>query len=68
MSDSTKQKALVKLNAIAKKIGYPDKWKDYSSIEINRDNFIQNVKNTDHFTYSITLIKLVNRLIVLNGL
>ncbi len=32
MSDSTKQKALLKLNAIVKKIGYPDKWKDYSSI------------------------------------
>jgi len=34
MSDSTKQKALLKLNAIAKKIGYPDKWKDF----IGRNN------------------------------
>jgi len=35
MSDSTKQKAIIKLNAITKKIGYPDKWKDYSSVEIH---------------------------------
>ena len=58
MSDSTKQKALVKLNAIAKKIGYPDKWKDYSSVEINKDEFIQNLKNTGHFAYLYNVNKI----------
>jgi putative endopeptidase len=58
MSDSTKQKALLKLNAIAKKIGYPDKWKDYSSVEINKDDLIQNLKNTGHFTYRFNVNKI----------
>lgn len=58
MSDSTKQKAIIKLNAIAKKIGYPDKWKDYSSIDISRDNFIQNLKNTGHYLYQYDINKI----------
>jgi len=58
MSDSTKQKALLKLNAIAKKIGYPDKWKDYSSVEITKDDLIQNLKNTGHFTYQYNVNKI----------
>jgi putative endopeptidase len=58
MSDSTKQKALLKLNAIAKKIGYPDKWKDYSSVEITKDDLIQNLKNTGHFTYRYNVNKI----------
>lgn len=51
MSDTTKQKAIVKLNAMVKKIGYPDKWKDYSSVEISKDDLIQNYKHTGHFAY-----------------
>ena len=43
MSDSTKQKAIKKLNAITKKVGYPSKWKDYSSMNINRDSYCTNV-------------------------
>jgi len=58
MSDSTKQKALVKLNAIANKIGYPDKWKDYSSVEITKDNFIQDLKNTGAFAYRFSINKI----------
>jgi putative endopeptidase len=58
MSDSTKQKALLKLNAIAKKIGYPDKWKDYSSVEITKDDLIQNLKNTGHFAYQYNVNKI----------
>jgi len=36
MTDATKQAALVKLAAIAKKVGYPDKWRDYSSLKVVR--------------------------------
>lgn len=43
MSDSTKQKALVKLAAIRKKVGYPDKWKDFSDLNISRSSFAQNM-------------------------
>jgi putative endopeptidase len=58
MSDSTKQKALLKLNRIANKIGYPDKWKDYSSVEINKNDFIQNLKNTGVFAYRYMVNKI----------
>jgi putative endopeptidase len=58
MSDSTKQKAIVKLHAIVKKIGYPDKWKDYSSIDITRDNIISNLHGTFHFEYNRSIAKI----------
>jgi putative endopeptidase len=44
MSDETKKKALVKLTKFTPKIGYPTKWKDYSSIVIDRNDLIGNVK------------------------
>ncbi len=42
MSPATKQQALVKLHGIRNKIGYPDKWRDYSSVPISRDDFAAN--------------------------
>lgn len=45
MSDQTKERALAKLDAINVKIGYPDKWKDYSDLEIVGDCYAQNIKN-----------------------
>jgi len=42
MGDETKKKALEKLNAITRKIGYPDKWMDYSRLEINRGSYVMN--------------------------
>lgn len=45
MSDSTKTKAYKKLAAIKSKVGYPDKWKDFSSMEIGRESFAQNIMN-----------------------
>jgi putative endopeptidase len=58
MSDSTKQKALIKLHAIVKKIGFPDKWKDYSSIDITKDNIIANLKGTANYQYKRDLAKI----------
>lgn len=43
MTDSTKAKALVKLNTMTKKVGYPDKWKDFSSLEISNESYLQNM-------------------------
>lgn len=45
MSDTTKQRAQEKLKAIIKKIGYPDKWKNYDDVTIKRDDFFGNLKN-----------------------
>lgn len=47
MSEATKKKALYKLSKIVMKVGYPDKWKDMSSVEINRGTFLANVMATN---------------------
>jgi len=44
MTPETKEKALNKLSTFSVKIGYPDKWRDYSALEINRDSYIKNVR------------------------
>ena len=43
MSDSTKKQALQKLAAMKKKVGYPDKWKDFSQMQIGRESYVQNL-------------------------
>jgi len=43
MGDATKKEAIIKLDAINVKIGYPDQWKDYSAVEIKRDDYLGNV-------------------------
>ena len=43
MSDSTKTKAFEKLNSFNRKLGYPDKWTDFSSLEISHDDYVGNV-------------------------
>ena len=43
MSDSTKEKALHKLSTVHPKVGYPDKWKDFSALKIDRGPFVLNV-------------------------
>lgn len=45
MSDSTKQRSLTKLHAFIKKIGYPDKWKNYDDVSIDKANFYANAKS-----------------------
>jgi endothelin-converting enzyme/putative endopeptidase len=50
MSPETKQKALVKLKQIrTAKLGFPDKYRDYSSIVIERDDYVGNYTRTSHF-------------------
>lgn len=58
MSDSTKQKAIVKLEAIKKKIGYPDKWKDFSSMEISKESYVQNEINSRIWWHNYEMNKL----------
>jgi putative endopeptidase len=52
MSDETKAKALEKLSTFSKKIGYPDKWKDYSSITIDKNDFIGNIRRASQWAYN----------------
>src|SRR5439155_1170477 len=49
MSDETKKQAKVKLQAIRNKIGYPDVYRDYSSVVIKRDDLLGNVARTTEF-------------------
>jgi putative endopeptidase len=57
MSDETKKMAQVKLKAIIRKLGYPDKWKDYSKLEISRESFFKNVINASQFAFQFNLDK-----------
>ncbi|MFT4063119.1 MAG: M13 family metallopeptidase [Edaphocola sp.] len=58
MSDATKQKAIAKLNTFIKKIGYPDKWKNYGNLKIVPDNYVQNIFNASAFEYDYMIDKL----------
>ena len=58
MSDSTKQKALVKLTKITPKVGYPAKWRDYSALAIKRDSYAANMMRANQWTYRYNLSKL----------
>ena len=49
MGPETKQQALLKLHRIVNKIGYPDKWRDYSSVKIKPDDFLGNVERATIF-------------------
>ncbi len=51
MSDVTKERALAKLAAFSPKIGYPDKWKTYEGLKINRATFFANVRNAEAWEY-----------------
>jgi endothelin-converting enzyme/putative endopeptidase len=58
MTPATRQKALIKLHAITNKIGYPDKWRDYSSVQIRRDDAIGNGMRADQFEFQRQLDKI----------
>ena len=51
MTDETKKKALVKLDKFTPKIGFPDKWKDYSALVIRRDDLVGNVRRANAFEH-----------------
>lgn len=58
MSDSTKTKAKEKLNAFTEKIGYPDRWRDYSAVEVNRNTYFENRVAANRNDYNYNLAKL----------
>ncbi len=58
MSEDTKKRALNKLVAFKRKIGYPDKWKSYDGVTIARDDFYGNLKSAGKWSYNY----MINRL------
>lgn len=58
MSDSTKAKALAKLASISKKVGYPDKWKDFSSLEIKKGAYVTNIISANQWWNNYEMNKL----------
>ncbi len=49
MGEETRKQALIKLHSIINKIGYPDRWRDYSALEVRRDDFFGNVERAQRF-------------------
>lgn len=58
MSDSTKAKAKEKLYAFTEKIGYPDKWRDYSKVDVKRDAYFENRLSANKNDYDYSLAKI----------
>ncbi|HEX3091988.1 MAG TPA: M13 family metallopeptidase [Candidatus Angelobacter sp.] len=58
MTDATKKQASAKLHAILDKVGYPDKWRDYSALEIKPDAYLENVHRATAFEFNRWLQKI----------
>jgi predicted metalloendopeptidase len=60
MSDETKVEAHDKLVKISPQIGYPNKWRDYSSITISKDSLLQNIRSTNQYTHADSVSEIGN--------
>jgi putative endopeptidase len=58
MSPETRARARAKLAAFTPKIGYPDRWRDYSGVAVSRGNLLQNIEHAVEFEYRRNLAKL----------
>jgi putative endopeptidase len=58
MSPETRKAAQVKLGQMGERIGYPDKWRDYSKLEVKRDSYVQNVMRSQLFLQERELAKI----------
>ncbi|MBK5257875.1 MAG: M13 family metallopeptidase [Vicinamibacteria bacterium] len=58
MSDETKKKAMEKLGTIVNKVGYPDRWRDYTALTVNRRDFMGNVRRATVFESKRSLAKI----------
>ncbi len=57
MSETTKVKALKKLDAVIIKVGYPDKWKDMSALQIDRSSYVGNIMNANKWWFGYMISK-----------
>ncbi len=58
MTDATKKQAIIKLHAVAEKIGYPNKWRDYSKLQIKRGDALGNSLRANAFEFQRELNKI----------
>ncbi len=58
IGEDTRKQALRKLDAIRVKVGYPDKWRDYSALTIDRSSYVQNVMRAREFEFQRNLNKI----------
>ncbi len=58
MSDATKQEALAKLRAVVAKVGYPDRWRDYTGLTIVRGDALGNAERSNTFEFLRTINKI----------
>ena len=58
MTPATRERALAKLEAFVPKIGYPEKWRDYSALEVEADDLIGNIRRSAQFEHDFELGKL----------
>ena len=58
MSEPTRQAAIAKLNAFTVKIGYPDKWRDYSTLKIDRNSYADNLLRASQYERQRNLAKI----------
>ncbi len=58
MCDATKKRAIEKLSTIMVKVGYPDKWRDYSGLEIKNDSYFANVIRSNQFDIAYMVSKI----------
>ncbi len=58
MSPATREQAIKKLAAINLKIGYPDKWRDYSAFKVDRGPYVENLLRGDSFEFARDLAKI----------
>jgi putative endopeptidase len=58
MTDSTRQVAIDKMHAFLRKVGFPEKWRDYSKVKVNRSTFFENVisANRNNYEYEISKV------------
>jgi putative endopeptidase len=58
MSDITKKQALIKLGSIGRKLGFPSKWEDYSSLNFSKETYLENVREMIRFSMRKNLSQL----------
>lgn len=58
MSDSTKKEASIKLNSIGRKLGFPDKWEDFSSLKFKKNDYVGNLIKASQYSRKKNLAKL----------
>ena len=58
MSQETRQKAIGKLEAYVRKIGYPDKWRDYEALQVTRGPYYNNAVSAGEFDFKRNLVKI----------